>query len=82
MLFLDSLSTLLLHNDPLSVGRFANFLINKMREYDIALALLTLESDMNKDIIKQVSSFVDEVNKPKLLQEEVLDFIEKQKVEK
>lgn len=75
ILFLDSLSTLLLHNNPTSVGRFSNFLINKMREDNISVALLTLESDMSKEVIKQISSFVDEVYRPNVFPEEFLKYI-------
>ena len=63
ILFLDSLSMLLIYNDAPTLGKFSNFIINKMRSYDVDTVILTLESDVNKDIIKQLESFVDEVIK-------------------
>ncbi len=60
-LFLDSLSTLLIYNDANTIGRFSNFLVNKMRSYGVQTIILSLESDVGKDVIKQIESFVDEV---------------------
>lgn len=60
-LFLDSLSTLLIYNDAVTIGRFSNFLINKLSMYDVNIIVLSLESDIDKDIIRKIQSFVDEV---------------------
>ena len=65
MLLLDSLSILLIYNDANTIGKFSNFLLNKMRAADVDTVVLALESDANKDIIKQIESFVDEVQKKK-----------------
>ena len=63
ILILDSLSTLLIYHDSRTIGRFSNFFINKMRSADVDTIILALESDIDKDIIKQIESFVDEVKK-------------------
>jgi hypothetical protein len=63
LLFLDSLSTLLLYNDANVVGRFSNFIINKLRVKGVSGVILALESDVGKDVLKNVESFVDEVIK-------------------
>lgn len=63
LLLLDSVSTLLIYNDANTIARFANFLINKMRTYSVDTIIFVLESDINKDIIKQIESFADEVIK-------------------
>jgi KaiC/GvpD/RAD55 family RecA-like ATPase len=63
ILFLDSLSALLLYNNPETIGKFSNFLINKMRSYEIDTIMLVLESDVSKDIIQKIESFADEVKK-------------------
>lgn len=60
-LLLDSLSTLLIYNDASTIGRFSNFLINKLNAFDVSVIVLTLESDIDKDIIRKIQSFVDEV---------------------
>ena len=62
-LILDSLSTLLIYNDARTMGKFSNFLINKMRSMKADAVILTLESDVDKDIIKKIESFVDKVEK-------------------
>lgn len=61
--FLDSLSTLLVYNDSATVGRFSNFIINKMRNLGVDTVILALESDVNKDVIKVIVSFADKVVK-------------------
>jgi len=61
VMLLDSLSILLIYNDASTIGKFSNFLLNKMRAADVDSVVLALESDAGKDIIKQIESFVDEV---------------------
>ncbi len=63
VLLLDSLSTLLLYNDARTIGQFTNFFINKMRAADVETIMLALESDVDKDVIKQIQSFSDKVKK-------------------
>lgn len=63
VLFLDSLSTLLIYNDAATIYKFSNFLFNKMRSEKIDTIILALESDIEKDIIKQIQSLADEVRK-------------------
>lgn len=63
ILLVDSLSTLLIYNDAATIGRFSNFLINKMNAFDVDIIVLTLESDIDKDIIRKIQSFVDEVRR-------------------
>lgn len=63
VLFFDSLSVLLIYNDSNTVGKFSNFLLNKMRTLDVETIVLALESDAGKDVIKQIESFADEVKK-------------------
>ena len=63
ILFFDSLSTLLMYNDEFVVGRFSNFIVNKLRANGVSGVILALESDFEKDILKNVQSFVDEVIK-------------------
>ncbi len=63
VLLLDSLSTLLLYNSAETIGKFSNFLINKIRTYKIQMLLIALESDTNKDVIQKIESFTDEVKR-------------------
>ncbi len=63
VLFLDSLSILLMYNDAAAVGKFSNFIINKMRYVGVGTVILALESDIDKDVTKQIASIVDVVKK-------------------
>jgi len=61
MLFFDSLSILMIYNDASTLGKFSNFLLNKMRASDVDTVMIALESDTSKDIVKQIGSIADEV---------------------
>ena len=61
LLFVDSLSTLLMYNESKIVGKFSNFIINKMRTEEVNTSIFALESDTDKDTIKTIETFVDEV---------------------
>jgi KaiC/GvpD/RAD55 family RecA-like ATPase len=61
VLFLDSLSTLMIYNDASTVGKFSNFIINKMSTFGVDIIVLSLDSDIDKDIMKKIKSFVEEV---------------------
>ena len=63
VLFLDSLSTLLLYNDEKIIGQFSNFMINKMLVSGVSSIIMVLSSDVEREVIKQIMSFVDEVKK-------------------
>ena len=60
-LLLDSLSVLLIYNDARNVARFSNFILNKLRLLEVRTIILALSSDSDKDVLKQVESFADEV---------------------
>lgn len=59
ILFLDSISTLLIYNESLIVTRFAHVLITKLRKWKVKGMILTLEQEADKKLIAQVTSFVD-----------------------
>ncbi|MDO8622885.1 MAG: hypothetical protein Q7R52_01460 [archaeon] len=61
MLFFDSLSTLLIYNDVGSVTKFAHFLINKMKEWNITGVIISLEKETDAKLSSQLSQFVDKV---------------------
>jgi hypothetical protein len=60
-LFLDSLSTLLIYNNDNRVGRFSNFLINRLRSTGVDAAFIVLDSDVDKRVISIIKLLVDEV---------------------
>mgnify|MGYP001595203162 CR=1 FL=1 len=59
ILFLDSISTLLLYNESVTVTRFAHALIAKLREWKVKGMMLTLEQEADKKLISQITSFAD-----------------------
>jgi KaiC/GvpD/RAD55 family RecA-like ATPase len=61
VLLFDSMSVLLIYNDAAAVGKFSNFLISKMRSLGVDMIILALESDIDKDVLKQIESFSDKV---------------------
>lgn len=63
ILLLDSLSVLLIYNDANTISKFSNFLMNKMRASDVDTIVMALESDSDKDVIKQIESFADVVKR-------------------
>jgi KaiC/GvpD/RAD55 family RecA-like ATPase len=62
-LLLDSLSTLLIYNDPKSVSKFAHLLTEKMRRWNTSGSLLTVEMNAEKDVVSQLAPFCDKVVK-------------------
>ena len=60
---LDSLSTMLIYNGENAIGMFSNFIINKMRAAGVGIILLVLETDLNKEVVKKIETFVDKVEK-------------------
>lgn len=61
VLLLDSLSVLLIYHDANTIAKFSTFIVNKMRGLGIDTVILALDSDADKEVLKQVESFSDEV---------------------
>ncbi len=57
--FFDSLSTLLLYNDELAVVKFAQHLMNKVRESNSRGVFLALREDLNSQLVKDLALFAD-----------------------
>ena len=62
-LLLDSLSTLLIYNDPKTVAKFAHLLTEKMRRWITSGSLLTVEMNADRDVASQLAPFCDKVVK-------------------
>jgi hypothetical protein len=62
-IFLDSLSTLLIYNDPRAVAKFAHLLTEKMRRWNTSGSLLTVEMNAERDVVSQLAPFCDKVVK-------------------
>ena len=60
-IFFDSLSTLLIYNQSKSVTKFAHFLTGRMREWKIKGVLISLQKNIDENLIAQVSQFCDRI---------------------
>jgi len=58
-LFLDSLSTLSIHNSAGSVNQFAHFLTANMREWGVIGVIISLERETERDLIDELAQFCD-----------------------
>lgn len=58
-LFLDSLSTLLIYNSTGSIAKFSHFLMNKIRLSNVTGIFISIEKEMDRKLISQLSQFSD-----------------------
>jgi|SRR3989344_3283531 len=63
LLLLDSINTLLLYNDPKSVKKFLYYLINKLREKEIAGIMIALEGEHMEEVVSFVAQICDKYTK-------------------
>lgn len=57
--FVDSVSTLLIYNDPKSVARFCHAVSEKLRSLNLPAALVMVEMEEGKDVAAQLAQFCD-----------------------
>ena len=60
-LYIDSISSLLIHNDIASVLKFVHYVTGKMRVFGFNGMLLSLHEETDKKLIGQLSQFCDKV---------------------
>lgn len=60
-MFMDSLSTLLIYNSAGSIAKFSHFLMNKIRLANVTGIFISIEKEMDKKLISQLSSFSDRI---------------------
>ena len=58
---LDSLSTLLIYEEPSTVIKFSHSIISAFRSREVKAVLTCLEGDVGSELIKDLSMFVDKV---------------------
>lgn len=61
VLFLDSVSTLILYNNAGTVSKFSRFLITKMKKWNVGGAIMSLEKESDEDLVGQLSQLCDNV---------------------
>ncbi len=57
--FFDSLSMLLIYNDPVSVAKFIHFLASKMRVWKVKGIIVSLKRKEDSKLIKEIMQFCD-----------------------
>jgi len=55
----DTLSALRVYNEDKPLQQFSQFLTSKMRNWDVKSVILTLEEEMDDDVVARVSQFCD-----------------------
>lgn len=63
MLFIDSLTTLTIHNDINTIAKFTHFIINQARNWGVSMALISIEEEAEAELINKISIIVDKVVK-------------------
>ncbi len=58
-IFIDSLSTLLIYNNPDTIVKFIHFLIGKMRAWNVTGIIMSLKKRGESGIVAEVSQFCD-----------------------
>tara|TARA_Y100000310_G_C20627996_1_gene787024 strand:+ start:312 stop:863 length:552 start_codon:yes stop_codon:yes gene_type:complete len=61
ILYLDSISSMFLHNDNDQVMRFIHYLTGKMRVFGLNGLMLTLHEDTDKKLIGELGQFCDKI---------------------
>ncbi|HLD88650.1 MAG TPA: hypothetical protein VI894_00440 [Candidatus Nanoarchaeia archaeon] len=57
--YFDSISTLLLYNEPTTVSRFAHFVTGRVHQWKAVGILVALEKEMDEKLLSQISQFCD-----------------------
>ena len=58
-MFFDSLSVLLIYNDPTSVAKFIHFLASKMRVWGVKGIIVSLKREEDDELIEEILQFCD-----------------------
>lgn len=59
--FFDSMSILTIYNDNKTVTKFAHYLTGKMRKWNVAGVIISVEDEMNDELISHLTQFCDNV---------------------
>ena len=62
-LFIDSITTMLIHNDPHIFARFVHSVLTKMRLYGTGGLIISLEEKTNRDVKAEIAQLCDKVIK-------------------
>lgn len=62
-IFIDSISTLLIHNEPNTLAKFTHSILTKMRINNVFGLLISLEADTNTEFKAEIAQLCDKVIK-------------------
>ncbi len=62
-LFIDSINTLLIHNEPNSLARFIHSVLTKMRQNNVSGLLISIEKDTNREVRSEIAQLCDKIIK-------------------
>ena len=62
-LFIDSITTMLIHNDPHIFARFIHNILTKMRLYGTGGLIISLEEKTNREVKAEIAQLCDKVIK-------------------
>lgn len=60
-IFIDSITTMLIHNEPAVFARFIHFTLTKMRMRGISGLLIYLETEANRELRAEIAQLCDKV---------------------
>lgn len=60
-IFIDSINTMLIHNEPNTLARFIHMILTKMRANNVSGLLISLESETNKEVRAEIAQLCDKV---------------------
>jgi len=62
-IFIDSINTMLIHNEPKMLARFIHSILTKMRTNNVSGLLISLEVDTDKEVRAEIAQLCDKIIK-------------------
>ena len=62
-IFIDSINTLLIHNEPKTLAKFIHSILTKMRTNNVSGLLISLEAETDKEVRAEIAQLCDKVIK-------------------
>src|SRR3989344_2214307 len=61
--FIDSINTLLIHNEPNTLAKFIHSILTKMRTNNVSGLLISLEAETDKEVRAEIAQLCDKIIK-------------------
>ena len=61
--FIDSINTLLIHNEPNTLAKFIHSILTKMRTNNVSGLLISLETETDKEVRAEIAQLCDKIVK-------------------